>query len=298
MPLRGYSEVVEESEEWEVQRNGAGAALKFWKHKSGTPEHMDFRMVTRDIWERNYRPHVLDLDPERVNVKAMRKHFGALSAAGLWTHYDVRFVWELMRLSMGDVTLYMSLLDDPAWIHDYNRVYTDFYKAHFAYIFEQVGLPDGIMLSDDIGYNRGLFASPKVLGELIFPYHREMVDFFHSYGLPVALHTCGSIAQALPLIVDAGYVGLNPIERKAKDNDPFAFAEAYGDRLVFIGGLDTRVLETNDKDIIRREVADFVEGMKARGARLIFGSDHSVSPTTRYDSYCYALEVFREHMAY
>ena len=37
---------------------------------------------------------------------------------------------------------------------------------------------------------------------------------------------------------------------------------------------------------------------KARGARLIFATDHTVAPNTRYESYVYALEVYREHMAY
>ncbi len=202
MPLRDYEELIEETDEWEVKRNGAGAALKYWKHKSGTPEHIDFRMTTREIWERDYRPHLLDWDPERFgNLDETRKNMADARAAQNWIHYGHMFIWETMRQSMGDVTLYESLLLDPAWVHDYNRVYTDFYKRYFAYLFEQVGLPDGIWLYEDLGYKNGLFASPKVLRELIFPYYKEMVDFFHGYDLPVVLHTCGSTAQALPLIV-------------------------------------------------------------------------------------------------
>ena len=298
MPLRDHEELVEETDEWSVKRNGAGAALKYWKHKSGTPEHIDFRMTSREIWERDYRPHLIELDPQRVDVDEIGKGWQKATEAGAWRHFGHMFVWEAMRQSMGDVTLYESLLLDPGWIHDYNRVYTDFYKAHFAYVFERVGVPDGIWLYEDLGYKNGLFASPKVLGELIFPYHAELVGFFHSYGLPVVLHTCGSTAAALPLIVEAGYDALNPMERKAKDNDPFAFAEQYGDRLAFVGGLDARVFETNDREVIEREVATYIEGMKARGARLVFASDHSISTNTRYDSYCYALDVYREHMTY
>jgi uroporphyrinogen decarboxylase len=199
---------------------------------------------------------------------------------------------------MGDITLYQSLLLDPAWVHDYNRVYTDFYKAHFGYMFEQAGRPNGIWIYEDLGYKNGLFASPKVLEEVIFPYYAELNAFFHEYDLPVVLHTCGSTKAALPLIVEAGFDAVNPMERKAKDNDPYLFAEQYGDRLAFVGGLDARVLESNDKEIIRREVAAYVEGMKARGARLVFASDHSISTNTRYESYRYGLEVYREHMMY
>ena len=88
------------------------------------------------------------------------------------------------------------------------------------------------------------------------------------------------------------------MERKAKDNDPFAFAEKYGDRLAFVGGLDARVFETNDREIVRREMIAYIEGMKSRGARLVFASDHSLSTNVRYDTYRYAVEIFREHMLY
>lgn len=298
MPFRGYSELVEETDEWEVRRNGAGAALKYWKHKSGTPEHIDFRMVTREIWERDYRPLLVEWDPERVDLKELRKNYKRVTPAQRWAHFGHMFVWECMRQSMGDETLYQSLLLDPDWIHDYNRVYTDLYKKAFAYMFEQVGKPSGIWIYEDLGYKNGLFASPKVLSELIFPYFKEMVDFFHRYDLPVVLHTCGSTAQALPMIIEAGFDGVHPMERKAKNNEPFTFAEQYGEKIAFVGGLDVRVFETNDRDIISREVTNYLEGMKARGARLVFASDHSISTRVRYESYCYALEVYREHMLY
>ncbi len=298
MPWREHEELIEETDEWDVRRNGAGAALKYWKHKSGTPEHIDFRMVTREVWERDYRPHLLELDPQRVKVDEARENLAEVTAAQVWSHMGHMFIWELMRQSMGDVTMYESLILDPAWIHDYNRVYTDFYKTHFTFMFEKIGIPDGVWLYEDLGYKNGLFASPKVLAEVIFPYYREMIDFFHGYDLPVVLHTCGSTAQAMPLIIDVGFDAVNPMERKAKDNDPFVFAEEYGDQIAFIGGLDARVFETNDNDIIRREVAHYIDGMKERGARLVFASDHSISTNTHYDSYLYAVQVYREHMMY
>jgi uroporphyrinogen decarboxylase len=298
-PIRDYDELVAETDEWEVRRNGAGASLKYWKHHMGTPEHMDFRMTSREIWERDYRPHLLDFDVERLgDLTETTKNLTEAHAASVWAHYGHQFVWETMRGQMGDLTLYQSLILDPGWIHDYNRVYTDFYKSYYRYIFEHVGLPDGMWMYEDMGYKNGLFASPKTFGELIFPYFREMIEFFHSYDLPVVLHSCGSVAAAMPLIVDVGFDALNPIERKAKDNDPFVLAEKWGDKLAFVGGFDVRVWETNDKDTVRREMINYLEGMKARNARLIFASDHSIPPTVNLDTYCYALELYREHMMY
>ena len=298
MPIRGYDELVEETADWDIRRNGAGAAFRYWRHKSGTPEHVDFRMTSREVWERDYRPHLEAFGPERVDLRALRRNWAEISATDVWSHMGHMFIWELMRASMGDLTMYQMLLLDPDWVDDFCRVYTDLYKAIFRYQFEQIGIPDGIWLYEDMGYKNGLFASPRTLSERIFPYYTEMVDFFHGYELPVILHTCGSTLQALPLIIDAGFDGIHPMERKAVGNDPFAFAEQYGDKLIFVGGLDVRVFETNDRDIIRREVSSYIEGMKARGARLVFASDHSLSTNIHYDSYCYALDVYREHMLY
>ncbi len=297
MPLKGVSELVEETEAWAVRRNGAGAALKYWKHKSGTPEHIDFRMTSREVWERDYRPHLLEVDPERADIAGTKAALAARREQGLWTHYGHLFVWESMRQTMGDVCMYESLLLDPAWIHDYNRVYTDFFKAHYTLIFQEAGLPDGVWVYEDLGYRNGLFCSPKVLEELIFPYFRELIDFFHERNLPVVLHSCGNVTEALPLIVAAGFDALNPMEVKA-GCDLFRFAEQYGDRLAFVGGLDARVLESGDRDLIRREVTRVVKGMKERGARYVFASDHSLSTNVDYPDYLFALEVYREHMLY
>lgn len=202
-----------------------------------------------------------------------------------------------MRQSMGDVCMYESLLLQPDWVHDYNRVYTDFFKTHFRVLIEEAGKPDAIWLCDDLGYRNRLFCSPKVLEELIVPYYKEIIEFFNSYDLPVLFHSCGAVEQAVPLIVEAGFVALNPMERKA-GNDPLKYAEQYGDKLAFIGGLDARVLESGDRELIRREVVALIEGMKERHARFVFGSDHFISTNVAYADLQYALDVYREHMAY
>ena len=297
LPLKGHCEILEESDEWTIRRNGAGAALKYWKTRAGTPEHIDFRMTSREVWERDYRPHLLGLDRERIKIDSARTNLQKLRARGTWAHYGGLFIWENMRRSLGDVCMYQSLVLDPDWIHDYNRVHTDFYIKHYKYLLEHAGVPDGVWMYEDLGYNKGLFCSPKVLEELIFPYFKEVVDFLHTYNLPVVLHTCGSTTEAMPLIVQAGFDGLHPMEIAA-GNKPLELAEQYGEDLVFIGGFDKRILESHDRDLIRREVTEFIKGMKARGARFLFASDHSISTNTDYQDFQYAVEVYRENMAY
>jgi len=298
LPLRGFSEMIEETDAWKVTRNGAGAAFKYWKHgKSGTPEHVDFLMTSREVWDRDYRPHLLELDRERLDVEGTAKNLKACRQRGVFATYGHLFIWENMRQSMGDICMYESLLLDPDWIHDYNRVNTDFFINHIRVLFDESGVPDGYTIYEDLGYRNGLMASPATLRELIMPYFKEIVDFVHSYDIPILIHTCGGITDALSMLAETGFDYVDPMERKA-GCDPFAYAETYGDKFVFRGGLDVRVLETGDKDLIRKEVAGLIEGMKSRGARYVFSSDHSISTNVRYEDYKFALDVYREHMMY
>ena len=132
---------------------------------------------------------------------------------------------------------------------------------------------------------------------MIFPYYRQMVDFYHAYGLPVVLHTCGFVEPALDLVVEAGFDAIHPMEVKA-GNDPLRIARRYKDKLAIVGGLDARILETHDPALIRKETAALVEGMKAAGARYVFASDHSLSTNVRYDDFRVAVDAYREHMYY
>jgi len=153
-PIFGYEEILEETEEWEVRRDGAGAALKWWKHKSGTPEHIDFKMSSREEWEREYRPHLLQVDKKRFNgkwwgdrtIKADKKEMALAREKDQWVWFGYVYVWEVMRASMGDLAMCENLLLDPGWVHDFNRVYTDFFKDHFRVLFDEMGLPDGAWL--------------------------------------------------------------------------------------------------------------------------------------------------------
>jgi len=111
------------------------------------------------------------------------------------------------------------------------------------------------------------------------------------------LHTCGYTEPVLDLIVGVGFDGVNPLEVKA-GNDILRIADDYGDKLLFVGGLDARVLETHDRDHIEREVTNLIEGLKQRNARFVFGSDHSLSTIIDYDDFRFALDVYREHMRY
>ncbi len=296
-PLLGYREVLGESDEWIITRNGAGAAYKTWKHHSGMHEHIDFHMTSRQVWEKDYRPHLLAVNRARINLVATKEDLERRRTQGLWTYYQQGLLWQHMSGCVGLLTFLEKLIEDPDWMHDFNRVHVDFYKAHFNILFDEVGVPDAVRLIDDFAYINGLMSSPRIMRELYLPYYKEMVDFFHAHNMLVQLHVCGGVTAAVPMLVEAGVDILDPLEAKA-GVDPLALTERFGDQLAFVGGMDVRVLEAGDRAAIKREVVRLTRGMIERGGRYVWGSDHSVPPTVAYQDYLYALETCREHGSY
>ena len=296
-PRKEIYELIEETDEWHVHRDGWGASLKLWKNRSGVPEHVDFHMVTREIWEKDYRGRLLELDTRRFKIQETKENLARRKAQGGWTHYGHGFVFETMRQSMGDICLCESMLLDPEWIVDFNETLTNFFQMHYRYLFEQAGLPDGMWFFEDLGYKQRLFCSPDLYRRMIFPYYKRMVDFYHSYNLPVVLHTCGLVEPILDLIVEAGFDGLHPMEVKA-GNDPLRIAAKYKDKLALVGGLDARILESHDPALIRAKVGELIDGMKSLGASYIFASDHSLSTNVRYADFQAAVEEYRRRSEY
>lgn len=298
MPLCDYKKIIEETDDWEIIMNGAGTILKYWKNKMGAPEHIGFTMKSRKIWEKDFKPLLNKWDKKRLRgLEIAKKELAVAKKAGKFTFFHFPFIFENLRTSMGEVIFLENMILDPVWINDFCRVYTNFYKKYFEYIFKNECQPDAVFVCEDLGYNNGLFASPKLLEELIFPYYKEINRFFHSKNIYSILHTDGAIKEALPLIVEASFDALHPMERKA-GNEPFEYVEQYGNKIAFFGGFNAKIFETNKKDLIKKEMGIYINGMKKRGARLIFASDHSIPPTVSYDTYKYIIKIFKENMFY
>ena len=64
----------------------------------------------------------------------------------------------------------------------------------------------------------------------------------------------------------------------------------YGDKLAFIGGMDARVLLSNDLGRVRKELESKVPAAMA-GSGYILQVDHSVPGDVNYETYKYFVET-------
>ncbi|HOT49510.1 MAG TPA: uroporphyrinogen decarboxylase family protein, partial [Candidatus Hydrogenedentes bacterium] len=92
----------------------------------------------------------------------------------------------------------------------------------------------------------------------------------------------------VPGMMESGVDCLQVIEVKA-GMDLLRLHADYGDRLSFIGGMDVRVLYTNDRAAIERELAGKIPEVK-RHYGYVLHSDHSIPDQVEYESYRYFVE--------
>lgn len=297
-PRPDLTEVIEESDEWIVERDGWGAITRTWKHKAGTPEHVGFTVTSPEVWYKEYRDAFAAIDVcDHVDLPKLRENYKKAMDEEEFVTYNGLFVFEDLRRILGDVTMLESFLLEPEWIHDFNELVTTKYIEHFELLFSEVGLPDGMHIFEDLGYTSAPFASPACHREMILPYHKKLFGLFKDYDLPVILHTCGDFRPHIESIIESGVNCIQALEAKTGMN-VVDLAREYGDRLCFMGNIDVRVLASGDRALIREECLSKLNGMKKLRAPYVYMSDHSIPPNVALADYEYMLEVYRENYLY
>jgi len=132
----------------------------------------------------------------------------------------------------------------------------------------------GIRFTDDWGIQTSLFIPPELWRRLIKPRLKELYAIVKECEGLVFQHSCGHISEIVPDLIELGLDVLDPCQPAA--NDIFRWKRDYGERLSFMGGLDTQgYLSFATPLEIRREVAKVLAVM-ARGGGYIAAPSHTI----------------------
>lgn len=297
-PCPDLAKVMEESDEWIVNRDGWGCISKTWKEKAGTPEHIGYSITSPEIWFKEFRDAVIAVKPEDCfKLAEGKKRYQIIMAGDQFSTMSCKFIFEWLRHVLGDVCMLESILLEKEFIHDFNSVMTDKLIEIFEYAFSEIGLPDGVHIYEDLGYTKAAFISPSCHDEMILPYHKKFFGMFKDYNLPIIMHTCGDFRPHLDSIVEAGVDCIQAMEAKT-GMDVVKMAEVYKDKLCFMGNLNIMDFESGDRERIKNEVLYKLKGMKELRAPYVFMSDHSIPPSVKLDDYKYILDLYKENCFY
>jgi len=137
---------------------------------------------------------------------------------------------------------------------------------------------DILQFGDDLGSQGGPFMSPNIYKEVFKPRHKKMWDFVHENSkCKVFLHSCGSIYELLPHLIDAGLDILNPVQTSAIDMEPEKLKKEFGKYITFWGGgCDTRdVLPSKTPKEIKEHVKRRIDILGKDGG-FVFNQVHNI----------------------
>ena len=139
---------------------------------------------------------------------------------------------------------------------------------------------DAILVNDDLGTQTGPMLSPETYREMILPYQKRLFGFIKQRAeVPLLLHSCGSVREFIPDLIEAGVDALNPIQVSAAGMNPAELKREFGRDLVFWGGgCDTQEVlcrrsPEQVKAEVRRRAADL-----APGGGFVFTQVHNIQP--------------------
>lgn len=274
--------IVEEDEDTRLVRDGNGALLRRHKHHDATPEHVDFLIKDRKTWLEHAKD-LLQPDRRRINFagyRAAKEHARRHDRFFFWSGVNV---FELMHPLCGHENMLLGMALDPEWVKDMVDTYARLTVELQEILFAEEGPPDGIWYYEDMGFKDKPFMSPAMYKEIIQPGHLHTIDYAHSLGLPVVMHSCGMVEELVPGMIEAGIDCLQVIEIKA-GMDLLRLYRHFGDRLSLMGGIDVRVLYSNDKQRIDAELISKIPTVMG-GYGYALHSDHSIPHTVHYDTY-------------
>lgn len=280
-------EIVEETKDTILTRDGNGALLRRHKFHDTTPEHVDFVVKERTAWENLIKPK-LKPDESRISFEDYR------NAKKRAADNDRFFVWsgtnvfELMHPVCEHEYMLIGMALDPDWIKDMVDTYSRLIVELQEILFSQEGYPDGIWYYEDMGFKQKPFFSLDMYREIIQPGHKRTIDFAKSNDLPVIMHSCGMVEKLLPGMLESGIDCLQVIEVKA-GMDLLKLYKDYGDILSFMGGIDVRVLYTNNTDSIDKELLSKIPIVMGKNGFTLH-SDHSIPNIVNYKTYKYFIE--------
>jgi uroporphyrinogen decarboxylase len=176
-------------------------------------------------------------------------------------------VWERSYLLCGFTRMLESLLLDPDFVHAVFRKITTIVKASLDQYLSRVGAYIQVVkIGDDLGGQHNPLISPTTYRKTIKPYHQEIFQFIKQRTAGrIFLHSCGSVYQLLPELIDCGVEILNPVQVSAKDMDTRRLKAEFGESISFWGAIDTQhVLPYGSmkevQDEVRQRLSDLGPG--------------------------------------
>jgi uroporphyrinogen decarboxylase len=140
---------------------------------------------------------------------------------------------------------------------------------------------DWLWTGDDVGGQENIIIDPYLWRSMVKPRLKKIVDVGKQKGLWVAYHSCGEIHAIIPDLIEIGVDVLNPVQCNCPGMNPLELKKEFGDKLSFMGGIDTQgTLPDGSVSEVRKVTDKLIQGMMKGGGGYILAASHTVPSET------------------
>lgn len=173
---------------------------------------------------------------------------------------------------------------------------TDFYCQLNEKTFQLLnGKLDIWFFGNDFGTQTGLLFSKEMFADIFLPQINKLCELARGYNVKVMMHSCGSILEIIPLLIEAGVQILDPLQFSAENMDPGHIKNTFGDKLVLHGGIDTQhVLPELTPDQVAQSCREMIDLLGTDGG-YIFAPGQILDPKIPIENIIEMYRTGREH---
>jgi len=193
---------------------------------------------------------------------------------------------------------YMAPLLYPDYVKEVFDRQIDIAIENYKKIYEVVGdaIDVAFICGTDFGTQINTFVSPDTFREMYLPYYKRINDWIHANTSWKTLkHSCGAIEPIIPLLIEAGFDCVNPVQCSAVGMDAQKLKDNYGKDIVFWGGgIDTQqVLPFGTPEEVRKMVLERLDIFSKDGG-YVFNAIHSIQKNTPVDNIIAMFDAYKE----
>jgi uroporphyrinogen decarboxylase len=173
----------------------------------------------------------------------------------------------------------MDMITDEGKVSEMLDLFVDMHLASLEKKCRTLGdIVDVIRFGDDLGMTSAPFIDLDTFRKLLKPRYKILCDYVKkNSSMKIFLHSCGSVKQYIPDLIDVGFDIINPVQTNCYDMDPLELKREFGKNITFWGGgVDTSsVINRGTPEEVRRDVLDRCEIFSKDGG-FVFAPIHNI----------------------
>jgi hypothetical protein len=264
----------------------------------------DEKLILEDNLEEfgPYSQDLLETIKNRVDLAWDKNLFSCVNAGGTGLG-DIALVPAVsLKYPKGirDVTeWYMSTALRPDFISEIFERQYEIALTNLEKLFESCGNRIGMLFvcGTDFGTQTSTFCSTETFRNLYMKHYRKLNDWIHyNTTWKTFKHSCGAVADFMPLFIESGFDIINPVQTSAKGMDPEKLKHEYGRDITFWGGgVDTqKILPFGTPEEVREEVLRKLE-IFSRGGGYVFNAIHNIQAKTPVKNMVAMIDALKEY---